>query len=205
MKMIIHTGIATILGLGLPAISNAQTTLLSQPFSTDGNLTSSPQYTFAGYDDFTLSGGGTVNQVMWWGLDFGGITGFTISFWTDQGGLPGTLLVSDNIPGVPGETYAGTTPMADVPIDSYSSALATPFSAVPGTAYLISIVVNSGNWCWEASDVGNQGVEQWEHTSYYHFGYNGAAFDLEGTEVPEPGTIALGLFGASVFLFRRHR
>ena|SRR5271157_996241 len=194
-----HIKIVTILSIGILAASTAkaQSVLYSQPYNTTGNFTSSGPYTV--YDDFTLSSGGTVNIVDWSGADLGGIKGFTVSFWSDNGGLPGTLLASDNIIGSAGETPSGSDSDSR-PIYNFSATLASPFSAAPGTEYFLSIVANIG-FCWVTSDVGNSGILQYEVGYTRIYWYHGMAFTLE--TVPEPGTIALGLFGASVFLFGR--
>jgi hypothetical protein len=208
MKEIMHIRIATILGFGILAASSAraQSVLASQPYA-NGNYTSSGPYTV--YDDFSLAGGGSVTTVNWSGLDEGGLTGFTVSFWSDNGGLPGTLLTSDDIAGSAGETFSGSYDHEPRPIYNYSATLASPFSAARGTEYFLSIAGDTGingNWCWEISGVGNSGILQYE-AGFYNPIYwdNGMALTLEGNAVPEPGTIALGLFGASAFLFRRRK
>ena len=201
--------IVAILGSAILAASrteaDGQGVLFSQPFDETGNFTSSTPY--AVYDDFTLPSGGKINQVNWSGLDEGGLKGFTVSIWSDKGGLPGTLLASDNITGLAGEKASGNVYLDSPgsPIYNYSATLGSPFSAAPETEYFLSIVGTGDNgcWCWETSAVGNTGILQYQDV----LGYNpiqkdaGMAFTLE--TVPEPSTIALGLFGALAFLFRR--
>jgi hypothetical protein len=206
MKETMNIKIATILGLGILAASGAkaQSVLYSQPFDSGNRSDFSPYW--ACYDDFTLSGGGTVNKVDWSGLDLGGVTGFTISFWSDNSGTPGTSLASDSITGLAGETFSGQYGIVKTqPIYNYSATLASSFSVAPGTGYYISITANDGDWCWETSGVGNHGALQVNSVASVSINDAGLAFTLEGSTVPEPGAIALGLFGASAFLFRRRK
>jgi hypothetical protein len=186
-----------------PSSAKAQSVLFSQPYNVIENYTSALGDQV--YDDFTLSGGGTVNEVVWSGLylpDYG----YTISFWSDHSGSPGTLLVSDNISGSAGATFSGNYGLGNNPIYNYSATLAFPFVAAAGIEYYLSIVANSpGDWCWESSSVGNSGVLQFNGATLNPAPGSGAAFTLEGTEVPEPGTIVLGLFGTAAFLFCRRK
>jgi hypothetical protein len=200
--------IATILGLAGLTVSIARANLppgiYTQPYYTLGNYTSSGIYKV--YDDFTLASGATINQVDWSGVDGGGLTGFTVSFWDGAGPYPGgTLLASETIAGSAGETFSGDTDNIGRPIYNYSATLASPFSAAAGTEYMLSIVANTGSagtWAWQRSMVGNLNAGAQESSGFDITGLN-AAFTLES--VPEPGTVTLGLLGALVCLFGRRR
>jgi hypothetical protein len=168
-----------------------------------GNYTSSGIYKV--YDDFTLASGATINQVDWSGVDGGGLSGFTISFWAGGGPLPGGLLASETIAGSAGETFSGDLSSIGAPIYNYSATLASPFSAAAGTQYFLSVVANTGSeatWSWQSSVVGNSAAGAHESFGYDITGLN-VAFTLES--VPEPGTVTLGMFGVSLCLFGRRR
>src|SRR5258708_1879829 len=98
------------------------------------------------YDDFALSQNGTIDRVTWMGGWFNGggigsISSFTIGFWSDASGRPGSSLFSTDITGNAEQTLLGTSNFG-VPTYSYDAAFA-PFGATAGTLYWISVVANT--------------------------------------------------------------
>jgi len=208
MKETLHIKIATLLALGILTASNAnaQFVLVNQALDTGPGRTgfNSTLGYYSVYDDFTL-GGGPVGTVGWFGTD-SGITGFTVSFWTDNFGSPGTLLESDSISGLAGATPTGIS-LGSLPVYSYEVNLTAPFSGSFGTEYFLSIVASAapgGGFFWADSMAGNGGGYQVGRLGDPDLVAN-TAFTLDEAAVPEPGVIALGVIGASAFLIRRAR
>jgi hypothetical protein len=206
---------ATILGLAILAASSAkaQTVLYNQYLSLATAYVSDNASSSTLYDDFTLSAGGVIKNVSWYGTDPGeystGFTGFTVEFLSDNGGLPGSVL-ADNFIGAPAGEYA-THYMGDpgYQLFGFSGTLSTPFTAAPGTEYFLSIAadISGGDWYWTTADQGDNGAVGCGGdygNSFYPIDTD-VAFTLSGTTVPEPSTIALALFGASAFLFGRRK
>jgi hypothetical protein len=194
-----------LFGLGiLTASSSSGAVLFSQPFNEANSYYSSggpgyPNY----YDDFILPGGGTISKVDWSGISSDDLTAFTINFYSDNNGFPGTKLSSGAITGDAGQTASGTET-----IDNFSAPLPAAFTAAPGTEYFIQILgtaSGAGGFYWETSGQGNGGtISQLGNFSPTDINVN-LAFTLEGTpaETPEPNTLLLGLLGAAAFLVRR--
>lgn len=162
------------------------------------------------YDDFVLASDTSVTDVHWTGSYFnppsqGSIQSFTITFWDDSAGQPGSSLLSETIAGTAGETFIGLDFFGD-PTYTYSVILSTAFAANAGTRYWLSIVPTlpfPPQWGWEASVAGN-GV------AYQDFFGDRAqlpgdfAFDLTGTAaVPEPATLTLLGLGLAGFAGRK--
>lgn len=182
----------------------AQSVLYAQPYNESFYYQDTTTTTTV-FDDFILAGGASIDQVDWSGVDISGVSGFVISFWSDNSGMPGTMLASDDIVGLAGQTFTESFINGEI-IWDYSAPLTTSFSAAPGTEYFLSIVANSvGIWGWETSGVGNSGAVA--YTPIYSDPYYGLnanlAFTLEGTTVPEPDIITLCLLGGLGLPFRR--
>src|SRR5262245_26154229 len=72
------------------AAANAKAQVLyTQPLLAGGSSYNSNIGGDQGFDGFNLPGGGSITRVEWYGSDFTGVTAFTVSFWSDIGGLPG--------------------------------------------------------------------------------------------------------------------
>jgi hypothetical protein len=184
--------------------ARSQGVLYSQPFVDQlADPSSFSPYT-AVYDDFTLAAGGTIGAVDWTGyVDLyasgGGVNGFTIGIWSDQGGLPGTLLADESVTGTANQTFVGAAYFnANLLIYNYSSVFSSPFQAAPGTTYLLSVVANgiagSGYWIWATSSTGNFGAIDIEYGNVLSkVQLPGTAFSL--LEAPEPSTLCLLTMG----------
>ena len=146
-----------VFGFGILAASSSPAgVLFSQPFNESGNYYSTIGYPNV-HDDFTKASGGTISKVDWSGIDpDNDITGFTVNFYSDNCGSPGTELGSTAITGTAGETASGSD---DGPysINNYSAILPTAFTASLATEYYIQIVGtlgkpdDPGGFYWQTS------------------------------------------------------
>jgi hypothetical protein len=167
------------------------------------------------YDNFMLATSASINEVSWTGEYFnppnqGTITAWTVNFYADAAGQPGSLLESNYDTGTGGETYLGS--YAGFPTYTYDVSLAGPFAAAAGTQYWMSIVPDLGfppQWGW-SSGTGGDGMS---YQVFFGTGSSIAAdmsFTLSGTAtVPEPASFALagiglGLVGLASWRRRRH-
>ena len=148
------------------------------------------------YDNFTLSATTAINQVQWVGGYFnpqslGPISQWTVSFYANNGGQPGTLLQAFVIAGNGGETFLQNDVLGD---PNYLYTAAVSFSATAGSTYWLSVEPNLAEppqWGWGSSSQGN-------NNSYQdYFGacsqISDMAFGLftQTTTVPEPGSLML--------------
>jgi hypothetical protein len=185
---------------GITVVPASAGDIYVQPPVNSGTLYASQNDTSGGngnfatvYDNFTLGSTSSINMVKWTGGYFnpgppGTITAFDVDFWKDSSGAPGGLLASTAVAGAANETFLGG-------IDySYSLNLGTPFTALAGTQYWLSVEPDMGfppQWGW-ATGTGGDGI------AYQDF--NGArsqlptdfAFSLGNTTAtPEPGSMLL--------------
>ena len=180
-------------------------TWASQNDSTFGNFATT-------YDDFSSANNAWITDVHWQGTYFDGgpagdvipgtITAFTLTFYADNGGQPGAVLVTDTIAGNAGETSLGLAFFG--PAYGYDTLLTSPFHAAPGTTYWLSIVPDSEfppQWGWNNVN-GGSSVQDFQGTRFFR--NNNLVFDLTGT-VPEPTTLILLGTGLGVVAYRRRR
>lgn len=162
-------------------------------------------------DDFELPSPSLIHDVHWWGIYFQqdepDADDFTIRFFNPaSSGLPEASPFVSVAPVNLTRTETAMTALGDI-VYQYEADLPSDVLASAGAAYFLSIVnsTQSSNWSWVADGTG---------THYFRLGEAGAwetsatptdhAFELTGSIVPEPTTIALvglGILG----LARRRR
>ena len=194
----------------------ASTVLYSQPINQccgvlNGGPFSNDPVQFV-VDLFNLSGGGSINQAMWYGVAYNGLGfgTFNVEFFAGTGGTPGAPLYSFTA----APTIVDTGLQDPYGLELYQFTLNIPaFTAVPGLNYFF-FAGDTGpvNFAWENStltsgafysDTGKNGP--WIDLAG---GYNASqAFTLLNTgTTPEPGTLIMlgsGIIGLAGVLRRR--
>jgi hypothetical protein len=210
----------TLLGVAVAAAGMCSADLIyNQSFDGSGVAFASQNDTNSGgfgnfattYDNFTMPNLSTVTDVSWTGLYFNGtiapIAGFTLQFYSDNAGAPGSSIYSTVIIGTANETDIGSFGNETY---TYSATLGGSFTALGGTQYWLSIVPDLGfppQWGW-ATGTGGDGANYQVFQGVGTAGANDMAFSLSGIETPEPftfGLIGLGLGGIALAKFRRTR
>lgn len=172
--------------------------------STLDNFGAQPGYRVA--DNFSLAAGATISDVHWWGESNSGGDDFTFTFFSDNTGIPGSVLLSTS-----GTLTKSTVNVGSAwdPVTFYSSDLAVPFAGAAGTTYWLSIFNGASNasWLWLKADapgdgawVQQNGNQTW--SALNDMAINDMAFQLT---VPEPATLALLGLGLAGLGFTRSR
>ena len=208
---------APLAAMSLFAVTAAQATitLYSQPTNFPNNSYYASQNSFTtDYDDFTLAQNSTITGVNWTGEFFNPpttatINSFTIAFYQDNSGVPGTQLFTDTIPGDANAVSLGPGNNNHQPGYDYSTNLDSPFVANAGTKYWLSIAANFPvypQWAWD-SGTGGDGVSYQIFLGTDYPRTTDDAFTLIGT-VPEPSPISgiiVGAVGLSFLAVLRRR
>lgn len=151
------------------------------------------------YDNFTLTAKSDVESFHWYGGYFNGtqsaIDSWTLTFYTNNGGIPGSTISSVTEAGNANETLVQTVNGVD--IFSYSLAFAS-INLQAGT-YWASVVPTIGfppQWGW-ATGTGGDGAAYQCFFGSCSATAGDQAFAIDGTSTPEPGTfvmLATGIF-----------
>jgi hypothetical protein len=177
------------------------------------------------YDNFSIKATVPITDATWQGGYFGPpnpgpITGFTLTFWKDNGGQPGTALLSEHINGNANQSPRGFDPGlgGGGQVFNYSTNLPTPFLAQANTPYWLSIVPDLdfsddpsiGQWAWHTGTGGDGKMVQDYLGQRFTFNED-LAFSLSSPQavVPEPASLAawglVGLGGVAYRWYRRRR
>ena len=167
------------------------------------------------YDNFTLGPNTSINQVEWTGGYYnpqspGTITAWTVTFWSDSAGQPGSALATFSISGNGSETSLGNDLLGD-PIFLYTAAVS--FNATGGTQYWLSVVPDTAfppQWGWQTSSQGDGQSYQdlFGNRSQNLTDLSFALYEQQQSTVPEPGSLMLmgsGILGMAGLLRRKFR
>lgn len=161
-----------------------------------GNL---PGYTTA--DDFVLASSQIISDVHWWGGSNSGGNDFQFTFYADAGGIPGAALHTSG-------GSLSTAPTSNPEITYYSSDLNSPFSAIAGTSYWISVFNEAADasWWWQVA-TGAGSARQGENPGppWSIAWPTNLAFQLTSASIAEPGPIVLLMLGLGVLCFSRRK
>jgi hypothetical protein len=179
---------------------------------------------YQSFDNFQLSSPGNINAVTWQGLYADYLTlgnnpvgpdtvSWDIEFWSNNAGLPGTLLYDQNLlASQVTTTFLGTTNDlgAATNVYAFSASLPSGFSAGAGTEYWFSVLSNQSTFdpifSWTLG-TGEDSITQQEPLGSFGSGFiqqpGDRVFSLQ--TVPEPGTLGALLVGLGTLAFLKRR
>ncbi len=168
------------------------------------NDTSGLGINFTSYDNFALGTSTAITSVEWVGGYYnpqtaGAITGWTVGFYANNAGQPGSLLSSFAISGNGGESSLGFDSLGD-PVYLYGASVS--FAAGAGTSYWLSVVPDlpyPPQWGWTTSSQGDgisYTLDPFGNLIQNSTDLSFALYETQNSGVPEPGSLAL--FGTAI-------
>jgi hypothetical protein len=203
--------------------AKADSILFNQPATAPGGYASqlSPNTNYLAADNFTLQTGAFVTGVQWQGAFSSeppdNITQFVVAFWSNDNGLPGSVLTTYTFAGDAGQTFVGSDSNGFIEYD-YAVILSNPFTVHNGVTYWISIRPTTNfpaqpQWYWRSDEGPGTGFSANSGSGGLTFqkGSGDLGFTLVGTTfkepppVPEPSTLLLVSSGLITIFHYRHR
>jgi hypothetical protein len=202
MKHSLVVSCVAIVGVCLQSTATQAAVIFEQLPTYDGtNYISSPidgagNPGIRAADDFTLAVDTLIDDVHWWGFHAPPSSGnddFSITFYADDSGLPGTLLFTTSVAVVVEDDTNPGSPSANDKF--YSSILDDPFLALGGETYWLSIfnAEADASWSWRSSSAAADVIARtpfastdWSETRTVNLN-----FQLTSSTVPEPATLAM--------------
>jgi hypothetical protein len=158
-------------------------------------------------DNFTLPPTASVVTIHWWGAYANNdirTDNFTLRFFGDVAGNPAVMPLVDLSAVSLTRTPTSLLDNLGDPIYEYQAALPSPVTLNQATSYYLSVVNNTppgGVWDWVGSGPGTHWARQEDGTAWTASGGTTSfAFELLGTAVPEPPTVAILSFGSLTLL-----
>jgi hypothetical protein len=164
-------------------------------------------------DNFMLSVDSWVTDATWYGYyadaDLAGeVTSvdFVVRFYSDSANLPDSILYEDTLTASVADSgqvvaVTGGSPFDGRTIYKFTASLDSPLLVTAGDNTWLSVVEDSTGdprWLWDRYDNNSLSVAYWNSTLGNWALTNGnMAFSLDGTVVPVPGAILLGILGLS--------
>jgi hypothetical protein len=159
-----------------------------------------PGFTVA--DNFLLPFNATITGLHWWGVLPGGGVDFRFTFYADNGGVPGKILLMTGGP-TPSEKIDGA--VGPLPRIYYETNFDTPFVATVGTTYWLSVwnQMPGATWGWVSSNTTGDGARGGMNPGPpWDVPRPDMAFQL--TTVPAPPAVVLVGLGAGCVALRRY-
>ncbi len=225
MKRSLSFILLVVLYAGFLNIPDTSAATWLQPPSGWGSFLSSANFSAWPADDFRFDSETAVERVDWWSVgaiaDMPVADGFYVRFYSnyydaDLGiSIADELLYEVFIPGNAHQTQDGDH-------SHYYAELSTPFLAIGGRPYWVSIQGDFTNdpdddywWGWAMSSTHNRNPAEYNSPTYnhrpineFHSSYYDLAFELHGSPVPVPGAVWLlgsGLCGLVTICKKRKR
>lgn len=200
---------ALAIALGMSAQAATAMVLFDQTAPFDTGLRASSTLNFLGgspgfraADNFMLGSASVVGAIQWMGKSNSGANDFTFTFYADDAGQPGAVLLSST-----GNLTTSTFVSGPEVRTLYSSNLNNSFSASAGTTYWLSVFNNApdANWAWSHIGVELDGsVQRQNNEAAWLFPWDfDLNFALEGVSATVPAPASLTMVALGMLLLGR--